>query len=357
MSMTNALIPMAINLVRSSVVICFLYLIIKPTLGQSPILSPEKLGYSTHSLVRSELGTVNYLVRSLHEKPNQPILLYLDGSGPYPLFQRMKNGFGSTLVIQDQQLLDQFKWVLISKPGVPFVDSVEFDPTTGVPHYPAPKEYTQRLSLQWRVDAAKAVIDELLGKHQLKPDQLIVVGVSEGFQVGAKLAAIEPRITHVGLFVGNGLNQFYDFVIAERMKMERGEQTYAETQRAIDEIWKAAREIYADPESTDKNWMGHTYRRWSSFTSEDPVHSLLKVRVPIFVACCALDKNTSVLSADYIPLEFMREKRTNLTYKIYPYEHSFVELSKDKHGNTTGVNSHFEEVFREFTKWLEDDQN
>jgi hypothetical protein len=191
----------------------------------------------------------------------------------------------------------------------------------------------------------------------LKPDQLIVVGVSEGFQVGAKLAAIEPRITLVGLFVGNGLNPFYDFIIAERMKMERGEQTFADTQFAIDEIWKAAREIYADPESTEKYWMGHTYRRWASFTSEDPVRSLMKVDARIFVACCALDNNTSVLRADYIPLEFLCEKRTNLTYKIYPYAHSFVELSKDKQENTTGANSHFEEVFREFTTWLENDQN
>lgn len=344
---------MLVNLVRSSIVFCLVLLFVEQTRGQSPTLSPEKLGYSAHELVHSDLGTVNYFVRNLKEKPNQPILLYLDGSGPYPLFQRMKQGFGSTLVIQDQQLLDKFKWVLISKPGVPFVDDMEFDPRTGIPQYEPPREYTQRLSLQWRVEAAKAVIDELLGKHELKPQQLIVVGVSEGFQVGAKLAAIEPRITHVGLFVGNGLNQFYDFVIAERMKMERGEQTFDDTQRAIDEIWNAAREIYADPESTEKYWMGHTYRRWSSFTSEDPVRSLLQVDAPIFIACCALDKNTSVLSADYIPLEFLREKRTNLTYKIYPYEHSFVEMSKDEQGNTIGVNSHFEEVFREFTTWLE----
>ncbi len=67
-----------------------------------------------------------------------------------------------------------------------------------------------------------------------KPEQLIVVGVSEGFQVGAKLASIEPRISRVGLFVGNGLNQFYDFVIEERMKMERGEQSPSATQSQID---------------------------------------------------------------------------------------------------------------------------
>lgn len=325
----------------------------KGACSQSPALSPERLGYSAHALEHPELGTVNYYIRSPDPEANKPILLYLDGSGPYPLFQRMKQGFGSTLVIQDKRLLDRFDWVLISKPGVPFVDDMEFDTATGAPRYDPPEEYTKRLSLSWRVDSARAVIDELLGRHGRKPAALIVVGVSEGFQVAAKLASEEPRITAVGLFVGNGLNQFFDFIVAERMKMERGEQSPAETQRQIEAILQTAREIYADPDSVDKFWMGHTYKRWASFTRDDPLQSLKKIQAPVFVACCALDKNTSILSADYIPLEFARQQRSNLTYKVYPYEHSFMEAETDPNGNRVGIKPHFEEVFREFMAWLD----
>ncbi|MEI8212373.1 MAG: hypothetical protein WCI02_09500 [Planctomycetota bacterium] len=320
---------------------------------QKPTLSPEKLGYLSHNIDDPQLGTVNYYVRNPENDPTKPLILYLDGSGPYPLYQRMKQGFGSTVLIQDKQLLAKFNLVLISKPGVPFVDDIEMDKTTGMPNYDPPEEYTRRLSLDWRVDSAKRVIEELLGKQGLKPKQLIVVGISEGFQVGAKPATIEPRITHVGLFVGNGLNQFYDFTIAERMKAERGEQSPTDTQVRIENLIRTAQEIYAEPEATEKNWMGHTYKRWASFTSSDPLEFLLEVKSPIFVACCSLDKNTSIVSADYIPLEFAKRSRTNLTYRVYPYEHSFIERIFGENGQATGMESHFGDVFNEFVVWLE----
>ena len=319
---------------------------------QPPSLSPEKLGYESHSIEDPKLGTVNYYLRKEGADPNKPLLVYLDGSGPYPLYQRMKQGFGSTVMIQDKKLLDQINLVVISKPGVPFVDDVEMNALTGMPDYTPPEEYTRKLSLDWRVNSAKKVIDELLGVVGLKPSKLIVVGMSEGFHVGAKLAAIEPRITHVGLFVGNGLNQFYDFTIATRMKAERGELSATEAQAEIDQLLESAKEIYADPDSIEKFWMGHTYKRWSSFCSSAPLEHLLQVKSPIFVACCSLDKNTSIVSADYIPLEFAKRRKNNLTYRVYPYEHSFMERTIGKDGQITGVSSHFEEVLREFLEWI-----
>lgn len=340
-------------MIRNTVLLLLICLLASESRSQTLPLSPEKLGYSSYSIDDPQLGRVNYYVRNPDKNPNKPLLIYLDGSGPYPLFQRMKQGFGSTLMIQDKQLLAKFNLVLISKPGVPFVDDVEMDKATGMPNYDPPEEYTRRLSLDWRVDSAKAVVDELLGKHGMQPEKLIVIGISEGFHVGAKLAAIEPRITHVGLFVGNGLNQFYDFTIAERMKAERGERSPTDAQTEIELLIQTAKEIYAEPESTEKFWMGHTYKRWASFGSSAPLEFLLKVKSPIFVACCSLDKNTSIVSADYIPLEFAKRGRSNLTYKVYPYEHSFLERVVDKNGQANGVNSHFEEVLNEFVTWLD----
>jgi hypothetical protein len=338
---------------RKSTVVLLFVLWSATAMAQAPILSPEKLGYEAHSIDDTALGKVNYYIRNEGADPNKPILLYLDGSGPYPLFQRMKQGYGSTVMLQDKTVLANFNLVLISKPGVPFVDDMEMDNSTGMPIYDPPEEYTRRLSLDWRVDSAKKVIDELLGLRGLKPSKLIVIGISEGFHVAAKLASIEPRITHVGLFVGNGLNQFYDFTIAARMRAERGELSATDAQTEIDQLIDAAKEIYADPNSVEKFWMGHTYKRWSSFCSSAPLEHLLKVKSPIFVACCSLDKNTSIVSADYIPLEFAKRGRRNLTYRVYPYEHSFVERITDKDGRVTGTNSHFAEVFNEFLKWVE----
>ena len=339
-------------MIHRTLAIAALCLFSAVSLAQPPSLTPEKLGYTSHSFATDQLGNVHYYLRDPDHDPSKPLLIYLDGSGPYPLFQRMKQGYGSTMLIQDKALLSKFNLVVISKPGVPFVDDMEMDPATGMPNYPPPEEYTRRLSLDWRVDSAKRVVDELLGKHGLTPKKLAVIGVSEGFHVAAKLASIEPRITHVGLFVGNGLNQLFDFMIAERMRAERRERSAIDAQNEIEQLLATAKEIYADPNSTDKHWMGHTYKRWASFGSSAPLEHLLKIKSPIFVACCSLDKNTSIVSADYIPLEFAKRGRTNLTYKVYPYEHSFIETTVGQDGKPNGMKPHFEEVLFEFVDWI-----
>ncbi len=100
---------MMCSCIRFAIGIAISLLFVQESISQSPPLSPEKLGYSAFSLERPELGQVNYYVRNIEKNPTQPIIIYLDGSGPYPLFQRMEQGFGSTLVVQDRQLLDKFK--------------------------------------------------------------------------------------------------------------------------------------------------------------------------------------------------------------------------------------------------------
>ena len=232
--------------------------------GQTEI-TPEKLGLSAHTIANKNLGEINYYIKGVEK--DKPLIIYLDGSGSFPLYQKVSQGIASTVPLNSKEISDKYNIVMIGKPGIPFIDEVGRNEKTGIPEYPAPAEYTKRLSLDWRVDSAKLVIDEVLGKLKYKPKKIIVLGLSEGFQVGAKLASIDKRITHLGIFVGNGLNQFYDFIVENRLRAERGEISTEEAQKNIDELFAVYKEIYANPNSTDKEWFGHTYKRWASFTN------------------------------------------------------------------------------------------
>lgn len=316
-------------------------------------LTPEKLGYKSFTIDDKKLGAVNFYVKSESEDRQRPVLLYLDGSGPYPLFQKIPQGYGSTVPFSTKAVTAKYDLVLISKPGVPFVDTVKSDPKSGMPIYAAPEEYKKRLSLDWRVDAAKRVIDELTGKMKRKPAKIVVFGLSEGFQVGAKLASVDKRVTHAALFVGNGLNQFYDFIAFERQRVERGEITAQEAQKNIDELNAAFRDIYANLTATDKEWYGHTYLRWASFTNFNPTDGLVNSNIPIFIAACSKDRNSAVLSTDYLNLEFIRRGKTNLTYRVYPYDHFFNEQKTDESGKVIGATPHMQEVISEALAWVE----
>ncbi len=322
-------------------------------LAQQRMPTSKELGFEEFRFSTAALGEVRYYVRHDGKDRRKPLLVYLDGSGPIPLFQYSDGQIGSTVPIQGREFAEAFNILLISKPGVPFIDKMEMTPNQ-MPDYPAPPEYEKRLSLDWRVNSARGSLDDLLQKQGFEPSEIAILGISEGFQVGARLAALDPRIQYVGLFVGNGLNQFYDFILEARQKQERGELTAEQAQAEIDSILKAAEDIYANPKSTDKHWMGHTYLRWSSFCKVHPCAELIKVKAPIFIAVCSQDRNSTVLSADFIPLEFLRQGKKNLTFKTYPYDHSFSQLQKDSQGNVVGAESHLMEVLDEWLQWYKE---
>ena len=292
---------------------------------QAQNITPELLGFEEYSQQVGEFGKVNYYLSSDSTDVKKPLLVYLDGSGAFPLFQKLDAGIGSTVVIDFNNLRNKYKILLISKPGVPFVDLVESD-ENGFPFYEEPVEYRENLSLDWRVNTANSIINRLVKENKIDTSKIAVLGFSEGAQVGPRLAKENKQITHLLLFGGNGLNQFFDPIINARMKATRGQISETDSQKEIDSLFTEYKNIYSDKKNTDKEWWGHSYMRWASFTETDPYKYLLELDIPIYIANGSLDEN-SVLSADYIQLEFIKAGKDNLTYKIYPNcDHQFNEI-------------------------------
>lgn len=315
-------------------------------------ITPEKLGFKSYSIKDTSLGEINYYISSNRIDSTKPVLLYLDGSGAFPLFQYTERGIGSSVVIDFRNLSNDYHIILISKPGVPFVDSVKMDDNLEIPIYKAPKEYKEKLSLDWRVNSAKIVLNQIMKEVKTDTGKIVVFGISEGFQVGAKLATLEKAVTHLSLLAGNGLNQFYDFIIQNRIDAQKGIISDEQAQRNIDSLMVVAKEIYANPTATDKEWYGHTYLRWSSFTSNIPMENILSLDIPVYIVAASNDRNSSVLGTDYLYLESIRQGKTNVEYKVYPYDHSFNEQIKDENGKIISVNNHMQEVVKEAFEWL-----
>ncbi|MBK8644190.1 MAG: hypothetical protein IPN15_18870 [Saprospiraceae bacterium] len=221
--------------------------------GFSQVVSSEKFGFKHHSIQSKKLGDVNYYVTINKSAQQKPMLLYVDGSGSLPLFHLMERGMAGTVPFDYKKLSEHFHIVLISKPGIPFADSVRRDPEHGYPMYPEPEEYNKRLSLDWRVEAAKEVLEKVIKHYRVDRRKIAVMGISEGFQVGAKLAAECKKVTHCLLLVGNGLNQFYDFIIQNRTDAACGMISDHVAQQNIDSLQKIYQDIYTYGDATDKN--------------------------------------------------------------------------------------------------------
>jgi len=333
-------------------ILIFIIFILSAFAASGQQLTPEQLGWKSHTINSKEFGTINYYITSQDINKQKPVLLYLDGSGALPLYQSMQGGTGSTVPFDTKKLSEKFHLVIISKPGVPFIDSVTMEPGIPYPQYPTPLEYKRRLSLEWRVAAADLTLKEIIKNYKVDKSSINILGISEGFQVGSKLLTVNKSVTKAVLLVGNGLNQFYDFIISNRTYAQLGKITQEESQHNIDTLLKTFRDIYNHENSTEKEWMGHTYLRWASFCKNNPTDNLNCTNIPVYVVIAANDTNTSAISADYIALEQSRLKKNNIIYKVLPYDHSLSEMIKDEHGNITGAKNHMLEVIDEALIWI-----
>jgi dipeptidyl aminopeptidase/acylaminoacyl peptidase len=78
---------------------------------------------------------------------------------------------------------------------------------------------------------------------------------------------------------------------------------------------------------------------------------LLRIDKPLFIAGAGKDNSVPFESSLLIPIEFIRNNKSNLTFKIYPnYDHSFSIPPKNENEKRFRG---FMGVFEEFLNWVE----
>ena len=307
--------------------------------------------FTHYKLTDPKLKTFEIHVTKSNSNLKRPLLIYIDGSGNFPIYYKTKSGKYSTSVPLDiTKYAKDYYVVLISKPNIPFSDTLQYSPS-GRKFYPENNSYKKLYSLDWRAETASKAIDFLLKKLPIDNKKIIVMGYSEGSQVAPKIAVLNKKVTNVVCFVGNALNQFYDFLIETRLEAERNKISSVESQYIVDSLYSEFEKIYANPLSTDNTWFGETYLKWSSFTNTTPLESMLKLKIPILYLAGGKDNNQTIIGMDYAKLEFLRKGKNNLTYKVYPNcNHYFQEFITTSDGKNV-KNDKIDEVHQFAIDW------
>ena len=302
-----------------------------------------------HYSVITENDTINY---HTYAKQNidsiNTIFLYIQGSSAQSLYQIKKDKgsiiIGTTVPFDFATIPDNYLFVVISRKGFPF--STEMDEV-----FPVPKSYFENQTLEYRANQADLVINDLHRKYSEQIDKIIVLGHSEGSDVVAKLGTLNKKVTHFGYWSGGGNTQFIDFVTFIRKDVDKGKLTEEQAEMKIDSLFKDLKDIMSNPNATDKFWQGNdnSYKRWSHF-SEPPVENLLQINKPLFVAIGTKDQAVTLESAYLIPVEFIRHKKDNLTFKTYPdLDHGF-----EKELENGEFEDHWNDVFKDFLNWVDE---
>lgn len=304
-------------------------LLIIPFIAHAQPVTPKEYGLQEFSFNHKKLGLIRFYVDTNGIQVKAPLFIETNGSGGLPLCLYVEGKkFVTTSITFNSALLEQTKqkyhYVILGKPGTAFCDSVriavdvpEFqrDPQIVTRSYPYSTEYTERLSLDWRVEATKAVISYLIKNKFWDRSKIVAYGYSEGGQVVPALAVADKRITHQIPVVGSGLNQFYNDILDWRFKAMSGQLTHRQAQDSINLYLATVRTIYQHPNETKAQFAGHSYKRWASFGSSIAFENLRKVNIPIYLLVATADKNSPIYSLDYIQLDFIRLGKRNLTYE------------------------------------------
>lgn len=327
--------------------------------GFSQGMTPEEWGLRAFKIAHETLGDINYYVTEKGIDQNKPLLFMFSGTSGLPSVLVVKSGekslkLGTVPPDQLRSFSDEFHVVFMAKAGTPFCDTVEvaeIDPMKNLEEYRPSEEYIQKAGMEWEMKASKLVIDDLCNRLPIEGNTIIAMGISEGGLLVTRLASEDSRITHLVSVISTGLNQFFSSIINLRMDAAAGKLTHAEVQREVESLFAAYKEIYANPDSTDKWYYGHPYRRWGSFCNFIPLQHLVDLDIPILLVNGTADRSSPILQSDYIMLEFIRRGKSNMTYHVVPgMGHSLhgvvVEDGKEKDI------SYRAEVFQTIKDWI-----
>ena len=321
--------------------ILFFCLLMSHVISQCDI-GPLK-AYDHHQIVNSS-DTINYHSYARASLDSiESFLIYIQGSGPQPLFNIQRDSLGyqmfSSVPFDLELIPEKFALILVSKKSIPFCVVDE-------PEYQAPESYFVNEKLDYRVFQNDKVVKDLANKYpQFK--KMIILGHSEGSDVSAKLCIINADVTHLAYWAGGGNSQFYDFPLFISKEINAGKISQEEGLDQYKVLINQYKLMMSEKDSIHKRWYDNSFTRWAHF-SEPPIKSLIQLDIPIYLAMGMNDMAVPIESAMLIPVEFARLEKDNLTYKFYPnLDHSFNELTEEGE-----YISHWDEVFLELVTWL-----
>lgn len=234
----------------------------------------------------------------------RPLALVIEGSGAQSVWVKVGDRIGGSLQnLMRRAARHRVRVMVVEKPGVAFL--AQRERPGGAEG--ASEEFLREHTLERWAEANAAALRAVLAMPDIAAAPVLVGGHSEGADVACRVAALEPRVTHVATLGGAGASQLFDLLHLALQPRPGDTPGDAEARRQqVLEEWDA---VLADPTSTAKFWLGHPYRRWSSFLAGNRLEDLLRTRARVFIAHGTADTSVPVTSSDWLFAELRARGR------------------------------------------------
>jgi pimeloyl-ACP methyl ester carboxylesterase len=252
------------------------------------------------------------------EATKRPVALMILGSGCQSAFQKHGEFVGGSF----QNLLfaeakGRVRVMVVEKPGVKYLDH----PPRPGGAMDASEEFLKEHTLPRWAEANGAALRAAWTLPGVDGTRTLVVGHSEGGIVAARVAAERPEVTHVASLSGGGPTQLFDFV--SNAARPRPDDKPGDAERRAQSIYDAWADVRKDPESITRSWLGHPYRRWSSFLERSVAEELLRAKAHVYVAAGTRDAVIPVAAHDMLVSELRARGRDVTAERVEGADHGF----------------------------------
>jgi predicted esterase len=230
--------------------------------------------------------------------------------------------------------------LIVEKPGVEFLEQ---HPDRGTAKQ-ASTEYREQHTLERWSEAVSAALRAARSLPLSDSSRCLLIGHSEGGIIMGRVAAENAFVTHVAALAGGGPTQLFDLIEsarAGRLYSDLPSDPDAQAAKLLADI----AEIRSDPDNADKLFLGHPYRRWSTFWNSSTADELLKTRARIFIAQGTADRNVSVTSFDVLYATLLAGGRQVTARRITGADHGFGFADQPRRDG-------WKEVFEEVRDWF-----
>lgn len=331
--------------------ITILLFLVQLSFGQNlNIINNQAIQFS----LKQKKDTIDFILIDTKLDEIKPIFLFCQGSLPLPLFvkpekEKMWMIGGGITNFDLNEIKKKYHLIVISMPKTPVIVN-EKNLNESYCYIPNPKQpdefdkdYVKSDYLENYENRAKAVLKFLRKQKWVDNSKLIVAGHSQGSKVATLIALNNKQVTSLGLFGANPFGRIDQNIRDYRKSAESKQMTWEEADKRIEQTYEMFKDSY-DEKILIEN---PNLLAWKSF-SRPLINDWLKIKIPTYLAYGTNDIASDL--CDLVPLFYIQNSKTNLTYKRYlNLEHNFFEVKEN--GRANYEKEHWKEVMNEFIKW------
>jgi hypothetical protein len=299
---------------------------------------PEDFGFKQMSF-KFQNDKVDLIVISKkgEERVMKPLFFFCQGSLPRPVIIYNEKGLFGILPFNETAFLDQFHIIIVGKPGIPIISHANAlvknfmflkDKENEIPT----KAYTDRNYLDYYVFRNNFIIKQLCKERWADKTQIVVAGHSEGSVVAAKMASLNPKITHLIYSGGNPYGRIATLLSEETDKKE--------ILNYWEKVVQNAQEI---------NYGGSdSYKATYSFSLPQRDY-LLQLKIPVLFTYGSKDAASTY--NNLFQIDTIRERKQNFSFLIYEgLEHDFFLINEKN--SVIYEFQNWDQVGVDWSKWL-----